>query len=135
VVGGGVAGCEEASQLSAEGRDVTILEMLDGLAKDAPFQYRLCMLDMMEKIGVKSYLNAKVTKIAAEGVEFVDALGESRFLEADCVILAVGLRPRNDEAEKFRPVAPVFRIAGDCASSRRIGDAVREGHFAGYYIQ
>ena len=135
VLGGGLVGCEEAYHLRTKGRDVTIMEMLDDLAKDAPFQYRLCMLDLMEKIGVKSRISAKVTKITAAGVEFVDAHGEPRFLEADCVIIAAGLRPKNDEAEKFRSVAPVFRLAGDCVSSRRIGDAVREGHFAGYYIQ
>ncbi|MDR3321722.1 MAG: FAD-dependent oxidoreductase [Synergistaceae bacterium] len=134
VIGGGLIGCEEAYHLSTAGKDVTILEMLDDLALGAPFQYRLCMLDYIEKSGVKSELNVNVTRITDRGVGFIAADGASRFIEADHVIVASGLRPLREEAETFRAVAPTCSIVGDCSSSRRIIDAVREGHFAGYYI-
>lgn len=135
VVGGGLLGCEEAYHLAANGKQVTILEMQDTLAKGAPFQYRLCMLDYMEKVGVQSRLGVKIKRITEDSVEYSSDVGKTVVLPADHVIVATGMRAKRDEADVYRCAAPECRVIGDCSAAGRIKDAVRQGHFAGYYIQ
>ena len=62
VIGGGLAGCEEGLHLAWEGRDVTIVEMKDGLAKDAPYIHWRHLLAKVNE-AVRSYCCAKVLSI------------------------------------------------------------------------
>ena len=54
-----------------------------------------------------------------------------RFLEADTIVVALGTRALQDEAEAFRDCAPTFWLAGDCAEGpKNVRHAIRNGYDA-----
>ena len=90
IVGGSWIGCEVAASLRQRGCDVEIVEkaagLLSVLGSDAVSE-RLLALHASE--GVSVTLRADVTEITEAGVALAD-----RFVDADVVVLATGVRPR-----------------------------------------
>ncbi|MCI8538112.1 MAG: FAD-dependent oxidoreductase [Oscillospiraceae bacterium] len=113
VIGGGQVGCETAVHYGMNGKSVALLEMQDQLAPDAMRTYRE-ELEGQVHDHATAYTGAKVTGITAAGVTYVDKDGGTHTIEADTVILAVGMKPRAAEAESYRDCAPAFRRIGDC---------------------
>lgn len=123
ILGGGRVGCETALHV-AEGRDVTILEVLPDILLDAERNYRLSLLRELRRAGVKWTCNFKVEKI--EGNSIVGKLnGEIAKIQFETLIVAVGMKPRKVE---FEVEAPCIFI-GDCVQPRRIINAVHEAFF------
>ena len=67
---------------------------------------------------LKGYLGKKVVCVNKEGREHQ--------LEADSVVLATGLRPRQDLATKFEGLGPQTFNIGDCVQPRKIYHAFSE---------
>ena len=56
VCGGGLSGCDSALELAAEeGKNVTIVEMMEEVARDDIFINRFSLLRKLEEAGVKIY--------------------------------------------------------------------------------
>ncbi len=117
IIGGGLAGCDAAVDFNRKGKDVTVVEMKDRLAADAEAFYRVGLMLELEK-GVKSFCSAKVEEITETSVEIIDSEGNRVSLPADTVILATGLKSREQES---------LDIVDACARSWRVGDCVRPG--------
>ncbi|MEM3602534.1 MAG: hypothetical protein QXN87_07670, partial [Candidatus Bathyarchaeia archaeon] len=98
--------------------------------------YRGILLSVMERQhGLKYRLSARCTSINDLGVTYVDRDGLEHKLEAQTVILAVGMKPKTAEAMKFAKslveAGIGFRLIGDCAHSRgNIQRAVRSAFAA-----
>ncbi len=77
-------------------------------------------------------VKTKVVEIIDNGVMVADSNGKSRKIEADHVILAVGLAPAPwPDLEKItREGAIEVYEVGDCVKPRKIFDAILEGHLA-----
>ena len=60
--------------------------------------------------------------------------GERVSVPADTAVIAIGMRPRRDEAETFLGCAPEVRILGNCAKVGQTMDAIRAGFDAGMFI-
>jgi pyruvate/2-oxoglutarate dehydrogenase complex dihydrolipoamide dehydrogenase (E3) component len=133
VVGGGLVGCEEGLHLAHAGREVTILEMLEKAAADAPYLHWLGLMRELEK-SVRLETRIKCTRITEEGVFAVNERGEERFYEADTVLLAVGLKPRTDVVESLRSCAPDFSVIGDCLQPATVMEALHMGYFSAMNI-
>ena len=129
VIGGGLVGCEEGLHLAHLGREVTILEMLEKAAPEAPYLHWLALMKELEK-SVRLETRAKVTRITEEGVFAVNEKGEERFYEADTVLLAVGLKSRTEMVESLRNCAPDFVVIGDCLQPATIMEAMHMGYFS-----
>jgi len=129
VVGGGLVGCEEGLHLAHTGKEVTILEMLEKAAADAPYLHWLGLMKELEK-SVRLETRVKCTRITEEGVSAVDENGEERFYEADTVLLAVGLKSRTDVVESLRGCAPDFSVIGDCLQPATAMEAIHMGYFS-----
>ena len=130
VIGGGFIGCEEAVILAREGKDVTIVEMIDELAVESGFMYRLSLLHQVEASGVKTAMGLKCTRITKDGVYALDKDNNEQFLPADSVVMAAGMRPRFEEVERLRPLCDEFYAIGNCVKGGTIMKATREGHDA-----
>jgi len=130
VVGGGLVGCEEGLHLAMQGKDVTILETKDGLAKDASFLHWKALMLELEKY-VQTVTNTTCTRITDGGVCATAADDTEKFYPADTVLIAVGYRAKTAEAEKLRNCAPDFIAVGDCVKPRKIMEAVHGGYYAG----
>ena len=134
VTGGGMSGCDCALDLAMEGKDVTIVEMIDKIGAKEIVNNRIAMLEKVEKYGIKQMVNTKVIEFNENGVLVENAEGQ-HLLPADTVIMAFGTRARKDEADAFFDLYPAARVIGDCTSVGQIGEAVRAGFFAGWSFE
>ena len=135
VIGGGLVGCEEGLALAMEGKDVTVLEMQDKLAPDAPILHLKAMMLEYEKRteNLHPYTEVTVTSIEDDGVHAKDKDGKEVIYPADTVLLSVGMRSKIDEVEKLRTNDAEFITVGDCIKPGKILQAVSGGYFAGKY--
>lgn len=133
IIGGGLVGCEEGLNLAYQGKDVTILEMLEKVAPDAPYLHWLGLTKELEK-SVKIETSTRCTQITGGGVYAVNAEGEEKFYPANTTILATGLKPRTELVESLRNCAPYFSVIGDCYQPGTVMEAIHLGYFAALNI-
>lgn len=136
IIGGSSVGTEASINLAMEGKNVTVIEMAEqvdlmrtGAASD--------LLRMSEEYGVKRFLGFKLLEITDDGAIAEDSVtGEKRTFPADTVLMAIGLKPRREEALKFLSCCPEtnFIMIGDCSDSGDIRDAVWTAFEAARYI-
>lgn len=133
IIGGGLAGSEEGLGLAWEGHDVSIVEMKDGLAKDAPYIHWRHLISKLEE-SVHAYCSAKVLSIEENGVKILDAQGQEQLLEADTVLVAAGMRATWDQYSDWHDLAEEVIPIGDCRKASKILEAMRTGYCAGLTI-
>ena len=100
VVGGGMTGCELAYDLAAfEGKEVTLIEALDGVMSSGPVvpkAVKMMLLDLLDKYKVDIKTGNKIVAINDIGAVIESHDGVQHTLEADTVIMAIGLKPKYD---------------------------------------
>lgn len=128
IIGAGLAGCEGAIHMAREGKKVSLIEMKEDVAIDANVRHRPLLIKELEKINVKTKLNAK--KITEDGVFCKDEDGDEVFIPADTVICAVGQLANRKVAEKFIDTAEYVVEIGDCIKPSTITTAVYQGYHA-----
>lgn len=133
VIGGGLAGCEEGLDMAWKGHQVSIVEMKDGLAKDAPYIHWRHLLEKMEGV-VESYCSAKVLSVEDTGVRIINKEGEEKILEADTVIVAAGMRGTLPHFMDWNELVEEVIFIGDCRKASKIQDAMRTGYCAGLTV-
>ena len=143
VIGGGSVGNEAALDFAKDGKKVTVLELLGREAASAnmfksDFSGAMELVKHMHEAGVDTRYGAEVTEIRDGSVLYRDvASGEMREIEADTVLLAIGIRPRFDTVEELRHVCPETSVAivGDCNNvAGTICDAVNQAFRACLHI-
>jgi pyruvate/2-oxoglutarate dehydrogenase complex dihydrolipoamide dehydrogenase (E3) component len=125
IIGGGQVGCETAIHFGMAGKDVTLMEMLPSLAPDAMRTYREELQGQVSDHCTAVLPGARCSGISADGVTYTDKDGIENTITADTVIIAVGMRPKDAEAEMFRACAADFRRVGDCAVVGNVKHAIR----------
>lgn len=130
VAGGGGIGCETALHLARKGKKVVVVEMLDEAALDFNFINRGMLLDLVAEAGVELRTGTRVVAVRDNGATVADASGERSDVEADTVVLALGMTPRRAMVEALKAAVPRATVVGDCLKPRLIIDAVREGFHA-----
>jgi len=137
VVGGGAVGIETATFLAEQGKDVTVIEMMDKCGADMGLSSRWVILKDAAAAGVKTVQSCRVVKIAEEGA-YVEAGSELRLCPADSVLIAVGSKAENglwkSLSEKGLLESLEFYKVGDCVEPRRVYDAIHEGFDVGLRI-
>ena len=134
VIGGGQVGCETALHLSKEGKNVTIIEMLPELAPDASITHRTeLLLELDREKNLKYITSAKCTKVSDNSVTYM-VESDAKEIEADRIIIAVGMKPNFSEAEKFIGVADKFTVIGDCVRARTVENAIKDAFYAAVII-
>lgn len=133
VIGGGLLGCETGLHMAQQGRDVTIVEMLDDVASDSnPMHRRALMLELAKAVRIRTGLTC--TQITGEGVVVTANDGERTVIPGDTVVIAVGYTPRTDVVDTLAETAPEFMAIGDCVRARGVLHAVRMGYDAGMAV-
>jgi 2-enoate reductase len=122
VVGGGSVGCETALYVAeALRRKVTIVEMQDDILLD--METPMNMMTLMMKLKTSSVeikTGLKFKGFSEYKVLCENNSGESQQLEADSVIMATGLRPRQAVVNSLEGlVSQVFKV-GDCVQPKDI---------------
>ena len=134
VCGGGESGCDCALELAMEGKNVTIVEMLDDLAPNAMLDNRNPLLFRLADYKVKQLTGHTVKEITPEYVLATDKQGADKKIPADTVITAFGMRPNSEPAKRIAEKYPTTAIIGDCDKVYQISKPVREGFFAAWSI-
>lgn len=98
VIGGGLIGCEVASDLAASGDKVTIYHMMDRLMeRQLAEEDSTSLLSVLQSDGVEILLNQNVTGFVQEGGKV--CVKTSVNVEFDAVIVACGFKPRTELAQ------------------------------------
>ena len=119
-----------------KGKKVVIVEMLDEIAKDDHFINKAALIPMLDKYGVEIYTGHKVVEISKNGVKAITKEGKEVFIEGDTMVAAFGMKPNNSLAEKIASKYHTkTRVIGDCQKVGRVGNAIREGFYAGRYCE
>lgn len=130
VAGGGLSGCDCALELAMEGKEVTIVEMLDEIAIKANAFNKAALNKKLPEYGVNILTGYKVLNFGQNSVTVEDKTGEKKELPSDTVIVAFGTKPCSDLAEKIWQVYPRAKIIGDCSAIGQVGEAVYTGFMA-----
>jgi 2-enoate reductase len=127
VIGGGVVGCETALHLAQKGRKVSIVELLGDIARDMYTVNRMHLLRLLAEAGVRVLTESRVAEITDMGIVLTGRDGRQEGLKADTIVLAVGLKPKDDLAERLSERVPEVYPIGDCSEPRKVIHAIREG--------
>lgn len=125
IIGGGMVGCELAIHLNRLGKSCTVVEMGEHLAAEAQLSERLHVLRYMEDEGVVSHTEATCYEISDSGIRCATKDGEL-FIEADSVILCVGMRARAEVRDSFAHSAFDVINIGDCKQARLVKNAIHD---------
>lgn len=100
VIGGGLLGLESANGLLRQGMDVTVVHVMDSLMErqlDKPAANLL--KSALEKRGMRFLLEANTAEIVGEDRVRAIRFKDGSEIEADLVVMAVGIRPNFDLAK------------------------------------
>lgn len=127
VIGGGLVGCETAEYLADQGKQVTVVEMLDDVAADVGALTRALLMNRIAEKKITVVTKSKVSEITAGGVVIEKEGATKEITGVDTVVLTVGSKSRNDLSESIENEGiPVYAI-GDCVKPRKIFEAIHEG--------
>lgn len=136
VIGGSSVGTEAAINLAMQGRQVTVLDMDPNVSLvTTGAEYDL--LQMCEKYKVRRHPGWKLLEISDDSIVAVNVeTGTKQEWEADTVLLAIGMKPRREDAMRFYHCCPEvnFRMIGDCYASGDVRDAVHTAFDACRYL-
>ncbi|MCM3702150.1 FAD-dependent oxidoreductase [Paenibacillus macerans] len=129
LIGGGSTGCELGIELARHGKNVTIMEAGDLLAKNGNILYRVALKQAMDKqTTLQVKMNVRIGEIAPDGVIYEEN-GERKLHKAQTVILSTGMRTNPQLIDSFYNIVPDTFIIGDANKPRNVMDATREGYF------
>lgn len=130
VIGGGLVGAETAELLAQNGCEVSIVEMMDTIAKEESSTVRPTMMADFEKHHVQQFTKTKVTAITSTTVEAENEEGTVS-LPCDYVVLAVGAKPNAFDITPLVEKGIEVHVVGDChEKATDINRAIEEGYLA-----
>ncbi|MFC1930199.1 FAD-dependent oxidoreductase, partial [Chloroflexota bacterium] len=127
VVGGGLVGSEAAIFLAQKGKKVTIVEILDSIARTLWYGNRLHLLGLIADASVKVLTETNVLEIRDNSIITTDKRGKKNELQCDTVVLAVGSQPNTELEKALKDKLPEVYAIGDCVEPRKVINAMWEG--------
>jgi len=127
VIGGGATGLETAECLAEHGKKVTVVEMLGNFGIDMGGTVSFHLRFRLKKLGVELIKNTRVQEIGDSGVKVSKDGREETWHGFDTVVVALGVKSRDDLAEALSGVVPEIRVIGDAARPGKGVDAIRQG--------
>ena len=129
VIGGGQVGCETALHLAKHGKKVALLEMQEVIAPDASTTHRdELMHEFSKEPNLTIITGGRCTSLSETCVTYTDSEGNSKQLDTDSIIIAVGMKPLNPD--RFMGLSDSFTAIGDCAKVGTVETAVRNGFYS-----
>jgi len=133
VVGGGSTGCDVAEYLALRDKDVTIIEMLEEIGANIEPSRRPRIMRRLSDAGVIAKIQTQLKEITGKGVEVVNE-GKSEFIEADTIVVAIGVESNTNLSVELSGTVPLIRNIGDCDKPGKIIHAINAGVCAGLDI-
>lgn len=127
VIGGGLVGLEVAEYLSGTTDKITVVEMLDEVAKDLGQLRKICVVENLMKESIETITNAKCVEIKENSV-VIDKNGVIEEIPCNSVVVAIGAKSRDfkelsDYCEKNKIQ---YYTIGDAVKARRALNCISE---------
>jgi len=127
VIGGGEVGCEIAIWLARQGKQITVVEVLPDILPRTIFMNKMMLQKMLAEAGVTILTGTTVSEIQRTEVIARNKNGQQT-LQADTVILAVGMEKREALLESLAGEISELHVIGDCVEPREIRSAIWEAY-------
>jgi len=128
VVGGGMTGLETAEFLAAGGRDVVVVEQLKRVGADMGGTVRWHLMNRLRGLKIEIFTSTQIKEIRPQGVVVVSRKDMEETWEGfDTVVLACGVKPRNELVADIDARAKEVYVIGDAAKARKGLEAIRDG--------
>ena len=136
VCGGGLVGCEVALELAEQGKKVTMIDLLDGIAPDMAIYSKWVLQARLAQAGVKIYAHHAITKMSRNEVLARNLENEEILsITGDSVISCLGMRSNRNLLDEIVKDDSIFvRPVGDINRARKIISATQEGYAAARLI-
>jgi 2,4-dienoyl-CoA reductase-like NADH-dependent reductase (Old Yellow Enzyme family)/thioredoxin reductase len=126
VVGGGGIGAELADYLSEIGKEVTLVEMLEGIALDLVAHLQYFLNKRLKEKGVQMLTSTKAVRFEKDGVWVEDSRGTRKLEGFDSMVLALGSTPNDELLASLKGKIPEVYVVGDAAKPREVMEALLE---------
>jgi 2-enoate reductase len=126
IIGAGVVGSETALYLALRGKKITVVEIYDAM-RDLYWVNAKDLKEKLDKAKVKILTYTNVLEVTDDGIVIANEQIKKSTLEADTIVLAVGLEPNRELQEALQDRLPEVYTIGDCVDSRKVIDAIWEG--------
>ncbi|MBI5606744.1 MAG: FAD-dependent oxidoreductase [Deltaproteobacteria bacterium] len=134
VVGGGLIGMETADTLSEQGSQVTLVEMLKRSPVLKITSHGYMLHTRLREKNCRLLFNTTLKSIGEGSVEIESEGNPSILSPIDQVVLAVGLKARDELKGALEALKIPYTVVGDAQRPRRIIEAVEEGARAAWAL-
>lgn len=135
IIGGGSVGCETADYLAPlindlfpRNRDVTILEMADGVMMNESGPGRSLLVRRMMEKGVKIITSAKVDSVTETEINYTQDDVTHTIKDADTLIFAAGYKKNQAVEEMLEESGLNYHMIGDAHEIGNIKTAITEAY-------
>ena len=138
VIGGGLVGMEAAEYLAAEDKDnkITVVEMLDGVARDLAGSRKYYVNKMVEEYGINIRIKTKCMECKEDAV-VVDTEGIQQSIPCDAVVVAIGMvsKDYSDISSYCESNNIPYHVIGNALKApRNVTNAIHEGFYTALEI-
>lgn len=134
IIGGGLIGMEVAELLADKDKKVTVVEMLDEVAKDIGMLRKVFTMQNVAEKGINVYVNSKCVGIKDDTVT-IEQEGETKTLtNVDTIVMAVGSKSNNPFEQFLQSTSIPNYVIGDALRPRKAIEAIWEGNKVGRTI-
>lgn len=135
IIGGGLVGLEVAEHIADKAEKITVVEMLDQVAKDLGDLRKITVMESLHESGINTITNAKCVKIE-ENTVFIERNDILEEINCDFVVIAIGAKARNfDNIKNYCEENNVsYHVIGDAVRARRALNSIAEAAAVGRKI-
>lgn len=134
VIGGGTTGLETAEFLHEQGKKVMVVEQLKRAGMDVGFTARWHMMHRLRELKLEILTSTLVKEIGRQKVVIARDGREETLEDFDTIVLATGVRSRNELVKQIEAMVKELYVIGDAAKPRKGLEAMREGTETGRKI-
>ena len=127
VIGGGGIGAEVADYLSEEGKEVTLVEMREGIALDLVGHLQHFLNKRLREKGVRLLTSTKAIRFEKQGVWVEDPQGTKKLEWFDSIVIALGFIADDEPVQSLKGKVSEVYVVGDASKPREVMEALVEG--------
>jgi len=136
IIGGGMVGAECADLLSLQGKQCTIVEMLDTIASGVARNNRMELVERLAERSTRMLMRMKVEHAAGTTLKLKSDDGKPQEIDVgDALIFATGPAPVRDVVSLLEQTCVDYELAGDCYRPGDFLSCLRDGSLAALSVE
>jgi NADPH-dependent 2,4-dienoyl-CoA reductase/sulfur reductase-like enzyme len=127
VIGGGGIGAEVADYLSEEKKEVTLVEMREGIALDLVGHLQHFLNKRLRQKGVQILTSTKAIRFEKQCVWVENPQSTKKLEGFDSIVIALGSIPNDELVQSLKGKVSEVYVVGDASKPREMMEALAEG--------